>query len=138
MKSIEYPAKIILAWGEAISGNTKIRDWLIQNGYPELGIFVFALHHKDDARQWLIKNGHEALMALINATEGNKSALKWLNSHGLEVMSKMAQGADNSDLAINWLVNNKMSDLAVIAHKIREVKNIIDDDNNDVHKISSN
>jgi len=135
--NIQYPAKIILAWGEAISGNTKIRDWLIQNGYPELGIFVFALYHKEDARAWLIKNGHEALMALINAAEGNKSAVKWLSTRGFEVILKIAQGADNDDRAINWLVNNKFSDLAVISHKIREVKNTIDDDNNDVHKISS-
>ena len=52
---LAYPKKILVAWGEAISGNSEIRDWLMKNGYPELGVFVFALHLKPDARQWLIK-----------------------------------------------------------------------------------
>ena len=47
----EYPAKVLLAWGEAISGHVGLRDWLIRNGYPELGIFTFALRNKDDARK---------------------------------------------------------------------------------------
>ena len=38
----EYPAKVLLAWGEAIMGHAQLRDWLIKNGYPELGIFTFA------------------------------------------------------------------------------------------------
>ena len=136
MNKLEYPAKIILAWGEAISGNAKIRNWLTQNGYPELGIFVFALYHKQDAREWLLNNKFEGLMALIHAAEGNKAAAQWLKNNQLEILLKMAQGADNDDQAINWLVTKGMPDLAVIAHKIRVVKNQIDEDNNNIHKIS--
>ena len=51
---MEYPAKVLLAWGEAISGHVGLRDWLMKNGYPELGIFTFALRNKKEARQWLM------------------------------------------------------------------------------------
>ena len=34
----KYPEKIVVAWGEAISGNIEIRDWLMKNNYPELGL----------------------------------------------------------------------------------------------------
>ena len=51
MMRFEYPPKILVAWGEAISGNGEIRDWLIKNGYPELGLFTFALRNKDDANR---------------------------------------------------------------------------------------
>ena len=86
-----YPAKIIIAWGEAISGNRDIRAWLMANGYPELGLFVYALHHKEDARRWLIENGHAHLMALINGAEGQQAALHWLNTHGFDVLENMAR-----------------------------------------------
>lgn len=135
---MQYPGKIILAWGEAISGNQKIRDWLIKNGYPELGLFVFALHNLDEARQWLIDNKHPALLAFIQAVEANESARKWLAEHDYIVLLRMALGADNDDESINWLVDNGFPDFAVIAHKIRVVKNQIEKDNNDIHRISQN
>ncbi len=134
---LAYPPKIILAWGEAISGNGKIRDWLIKNGYPELGLFVFALHLKQDAREWLMTNGHPALMALVHGAEGNLKALHWLEKNDFIVLHKMALGADNDNKSIEWLIVNGFPDFAVIAQKIRFVKNEIDRDNNDVHKISS-
>jgi hypothetical protein len=133
---LAYPPKIILAWGEAISGNNQIRDWLIKNGYPELGLFVFALHLKQDAREWLMKKGHAALFALIHGAEGNKEALKWLEKNQYVLLLKMAQGADNDDKAIAWLVEKGFPDFAVIAQKIRYVKNDIESDHNDVHKFS--
>ena len=30
--AMKYSAKILVAWAEAIGGNAKIRDWLIENG----------------------------------------------------------------------------------------------------------
>lgn len=134
--NLEYPAKVILAWAEAIRGNRDIRDWLITNGYPELGLFVFALHNKNEARQWLMDNGHEALMALINGAEGNKNAILWLRKYNLDVMEKMALAGDNREEALIWLVENGYPDLARVASVIRNVKNEIDTNNNDMHRIS--
>lgn len=133
----EYPSKIMIAWREAIGGNRELRDWLTSNGYPELGIFVFALHNKDDARNWLIANGHPHLMALVNGAEGNPNALLWLKKYGFDVLEKMARGADNDDNAVAWLVTKGFGDMAGIAMRMRRVKNQIEADNNDVHKISS-
>ena len=38
----QYPPKIIVAWGEAISGNTKIRDWLASNNDAEVAMVTGA------------------------------------------------------------------------------------------------
>jgi hypothetical protein len=131
-----YPAKVILAWGEAISGNKEIREWLMVNGYPELGLFVHALHNQSDARTWMMENGYPHLMALINGSEGNPNAILWLRKHNMDVLEKMAGAADNRDDALLWLLNQGYQDMASVAQKIRKVKNEIEEGNNDVHKIS--
>ncbi len=133
----EYPAKIILAWGEAISGNKAIREWLMQNGYPELGLFVFALQNQDESRTWLMENGFPHLMALINGAEGNPNAILWLRKHQFDVLEKMAAASDNKEEALLWLVKNGFSDMAIISQRIRQVKNDIESENNDMHKISA-
>ncbi|MFT4680093.1 MAG: hypothetical protein ACI84C_000469 [Flavobacteriales bacterium] len=133
---MEYPAKIILAWGEAIGGNTEIRDWLMKNGYPELGVFVFALNNQDEARNWLMANKQEHLMALIRGSEGDPNACLWLRKFGFSIMEKMARAADNDDDSLHKLMNSGNSDFATLALKMRSVKNQIEDDNNDVHKLN--
>ena len=40
-KGVKYPAKILVDWIDAICGNSEIRDWLIKNGYEDLGLFTF-------------------------------------------------------------------------------------------------
>lgn len=136
VKPLVYPAKVMLAWGEAISGNAKIRDWLIQNGYPELGIFVFALHLKDDARKWLTDNGFPHLMAMINGVEGNPNALLWLRKYNYPVLEKMALVGDGDEEALNWLLDNGHKEFAMIAKRIEAVKDEIEANNNDPHRIS--
>lgn len=133
---LEYPAKVIIAWGEAIDGNAAIRDWLVKNGYPELGLFCFALYNKQDAREWLMANHHPHLMALIRGAEGDKSALSWLMKFGLTVLAMMARSGDNDDHAHDWLVVNGYRDLALIALRIRKVKNSIEAKNSDHYRIS--
>ncbi|MCB0767680.1 MAG: hypothetical protein KDB95_10785, partial [Flavobacteriales bacterium] len=85
-----YPAKVLLAWGEAISGHAELRDWLMKNGYPELGLFTFALRNKPEAREWLMKNGHPHLMAIITGIEGDTKALEWLERNGMSVLKHVA------------------------------------------------
>ncbi|MFZ1685868.1 MAG: hypothetical protein WAU70_00485 [Flavobacteriales bacterium] len=124
---MEYPAKVLLAWGEAISGNAGLRDWLIKNGYPELGIFTFALRLKKDAREWLMKNGHPHLLALITGVEGDEGALKWLADHGMHTILHMARAGDGEKDSLKWLLDHGHKELAIIALKINEVKTGIDD-----------
>jgi hypothetical protein len=137
MKPLTYSPKIILAWGEAITGNKEIRDWLTTNGYKELGLFSFALRNKDDAREWLMDNGYPHLMALINGAEGNLDAVKWLEMHKLSTLAKVALVGDGNEEAYRWLISNGHKDMALIAKKIQAVKDEIERDNNDIHKISA-
>jgi len=134
-KGVKYPPKILIAWAEAIAGNSEIRDWLIKNGYKELGLFTFALRNMDDARLWLMENGSPHLLALINGIEGNAEALKWLDSNGFKSLSIMALAADGNKSAKEWLLKNDKL-LAMVALKMEFVKDEIERDNNDVHKIS--
>ncbi len=134
-KPLIYPAKIILAWGEAISGNTEIRDWLGKNGYPELYTFVFALNLKETAREWLMKNKYPHLMALIQGVEGNEKALDWLNKNGFEVLFHIAKAGDGDTSSLEWLKVNQR-DFAHLALKIKARKDQIQLDHDDVHKMS--
>lgn len=131
-----YPAKILLAWGEAISGNKKIREWLTQNGYPELGVFVFALRNKDDGKKWLFDNNFRHLAATISGAEGNKDAIEWLYKSKFDILARVAAVGDGDELSFKWLVANNHREMAMIGKKIEAVKNDIERDNNDVHKIS--
>lgn len=133
---LQYPEKILLAWSEAIKGNAQIRDFLIKNGYPELGLFCFALRNKQDARDWLMEKKYFHLMALINGAEGDEGAVDWLMKAGLPVLAKVAMAGDNDLQAYNWLKKNDWL-FARIALEIRNVKNELEDNNVDPHKMGS-
>jgi len=136
VRGIIYPSKVILAWGEAVSGNKKIKDWLTSNGYPELGLFCYALVNKEDARKWLLENGFPHLLALINGSEGNIQAVQWLQKNGFDILAHMAMAADNDEKAMNWLVTNTPKEIQLLTIKVQFVKNRIDAENEDVHKFS--
>ena len=132
----EYPAKVLLAWGEAITGNAALRDWLTRNGYPELGIFTFALRNKKDARKWLMDNGHPHLMAIITGIEGDKVALDWLEHNGMVVLKHVALTGDGDADALKWLVEHGHRELAVIGNKMYMVKRKMDEDYGDYHRMA--
>ncbi len=132
----DYPAKVLLAWGEAIDGHTGLRDWLIKNGYPELGIFTFALRHKNDARRWLMEKGHVHLLALITGAEGDPRALDWLQKNSMNVLRHVALAGNDDQTSFRWLIEHGHRELAVVSKKIFLVKQQIDEDNHDPHKYS--
>jgi hypothetical protein len=132
----EYPAKVLLAWGEAIAGNQPLRDWLIRNGFPELGVFTFALRNKDDARKWLMEKGHAHLLAVIIGVEGDAGALEWLRKNNMNVLRHVAMSGDGDEAAFKWLLDHGHRELAVVSKRIMVVKQEIDDDNRDPHKYS--
>ncbi len=131
-----YPAKILLAWAEAIGGNKQISDWLTANGYAELGVFTFALRNKENAKNWLMSNGFEHLAATIAGAEGNKSAVEWLESYKFDILAKAALTGDGNEEALKWLIKNGHREMAMVGKRIQQVKDQIEQDNNDVHKIS--
>ncbi len=136
MERKEYPTKIILAWAEAVDGNVEIRNWLMANGYPELGLFVFALHLKKEARQWLLDNQFPHLMAMVECAEGRGVACQWLEKYQFELLEKVAKAADNDEKAVQWLMENQYQDFMRLALRIRRVKNEIQSRHDDMHFIS--
>lgn len=130
-----YPSKILLAWSESIKGNKQITDWLIKNGYPELGMFYFAVRNDQKAKKWYIANNHPILLALINGAEGNEKAQQWLKKGGFDILYQVAKAADNEDKSIQWLKKNGHVEFSIIAHSIKIIKNQIEMRNNDIHNI---
>jgi hypothetical protein len=135
LKPISYPPKILIAWKEAIGGNRKIRDWLTNNGYKELGIFCFALSNDDKAKNWLFDNGYAHLLALINGAEGNELALGWLKNGGFTILYHMARAADSYEDSKDWIMKNDKL-FAAIALQMEIIKDDIDDKYNDPHQIN--
>ena len=127
-----YPEKILVAWGEAISGNTEIRDWLMKNNYPELGLFCFALYFDKKASNWLLKNAPH-LLATIKGVEGKKEALIWLEKNGFHLLARVAKAADEDKNQMKWLmINDRL--FALIAQRRKMIKDDIEEINNDVHR----
>ena len=135
IKPLNYSDKILVAWGEAISGNAKIRDFLIQNGYRELGVFCFALRNDHKSLNWLMLNGYPHLAALIKAAEEDQQALQWLHDYKFDVLKFMALAIQGDKNAMAWL-NRKDPFAGQLAHKMKMVKDHIDEKNNSVHQIN--
>ena len=135
IKSLNYSDKILVAWGEAISGNSKIRDFLIKNGYKELGVFCFALTNDHKSITWLMQNGYPHLSALIKAAEEDQQALKWLHEYKFDVLKFMALAIQGDKNAMLWL-NKKNPFAGQLAHKMKLVKDHIEERNNSVHQIN--
>jgi len=75
-------------------------------------------------------------MALISGAEGDEKACIWLVKNHYEKLSLMAKGADNDDEAITQLLVNGHREWAMIALKMRAVKNDIQDDFDNWHTYS--
>ena len=132
----QYPIKVLVAWGEAISGNRELRDWLLGNGFPELGLFVHAMHNQQSAREWLQQEGFPELMALCCGTEGDARAVQWLPNHGHITLANMARAADNDDDAMRILMEEPDRIWATLALKMRSIKNGIEERHNDWHSFN--
>lgn len=133
LKSIEYDSKIILAWSKAIEGNDDILLWLKENGYMELVMATYAIYLKEEARDWLTKNGYAHLMAFINAAEGNESAQKWLKTHQFDLLYHMALAIESEKESWKWLKENSSQDLFILTKSIKQVKDKIEENHNDIH-----
>lgn len=134
LKPLRYPPKILVGWAEAIGGNTDLRDWfLASEDYKELGMSIHALLLKDEARTWLMENGYAHLMAMINGVEGNQEAIHWLEKANFKLLKHVALAADHNEASQEWLLSSKHPEFALIAEKIKVLKDQIEDTHNDIH-----
>jgi hypothetical protein len=132
-----YPPKVLVAWSESVKGNKEITAWLLQNDYKEFGVFYYALRNDAKSKEWLLDNGFPHLLALITGAEGDGKAINWLRQFGFEGLANVALAGDGNVEAFKWLQLNKELELMRLAKCIKEVKDDIENDNNDVHRISS-
>ncbi len=133
--ALDYPAKIILAWSESVKGNKKITDWLIKNGYPELGIFHFAVRNDLKAKKWLSDHKFHFLLALINGAEGNEKAISFLKKNHQDLLLNMALAADNDIDSLKWLKLNSSPQIVILTMNLMHIKNKIEERNKDIHHI---
>jgi len=137
LNGINYDIKVLLAWGESITGNMKITEWLTKNGFPELGLFYYALRNEERSRNWLLENKFPHLLALISGIEGDEKALNWLTKHGFHLLHKMALIGDGDEAAFEELAKNDLKIFALLAKKMELVKDEIEANKKDFHKFNA-
>lgn len=137
LKGLKYPVKILLAWGECISGNMKITEWLIKNKYTELGLTYYAVRNETRSRDWLMENGYPHLLAMIHGAEGSEDALNWLERNGFVTLKDMALIGDGDNDAFHRLMKKDYKVFAMIAKKIESVKDEIETNKKDFHRFNS-
>ncbi len=133
LKSIDYPAKIMMAWAKGIEGDLTFLNWLGENGYPELVAASGAIRLNGNARKWLMDNGYPHLLAFVQAAESNRYAIAWLERNNLNLLSMMAKAIDGDKESLIWVQVNQPLDIFVLTVSIKKVKDSIEDYNNDVH-----
>ena len=128
---LEYPVKILVAFGETITGNDEIHDWLVNNGYPELAALSNAIRGSDDAVKWLIKHKPE-FAVLDSAIDNDPKALVWLNSHKLYFLEVFADACRGKEEALKWFGKKDLQVFLRLAQKIKEYR---DGQSYDYHKM---
>lgn len=130
---IHYPVKILMAFGCTFEGGgNEFFDWLMRNGYPELGALSHAIQGDTEAKQWLMDNRFPHLAAIDSAIDEEEKAQQWLLKNHFEINFIFAKAVNNDEDALNWLEKNDMGVLVVVANKIRKY---LDDKYLDYHKI---
>ena len=133
LKSIQYEAKIVLAWAKAIEGDQLIQLGLKEMGYPELFHATEAIYLRQNSRDWLIENGFAHLMAMINAAEGLVPAQKWLLENKFDLLYHIGRAVDHEEDSWTWLAKNASPDLFILAKSIQFIKDKIEENHNDIH-----
>lgn len=136
-KPFDYHPKIILAWAKAIEGNTELMNYLFENGFKELTMAAHAIRLKDEARDWLMENGYPHLMAMINGAEGNEQAQQWLKMNNYILFYNMSIAIDGEEEGFKWINMNSTQEIFYLTRIIKQVKDGIEEEHNDTHRMSS-
>ena len=134
----EYPAKILVAFGEAVSGNMKIHKWLLTNNYVELAALAAALQADKEAFTWLMTHGFNHFAAYCNAVDGDNQAKEWLIKHKFDFLVVMVDAIELNPVALAWFKKHNLPIFTVINHKIYKLKEAQHREYNNVYKIHFN
>lgn len=126
-----YPIKILIAFGEAVSGNEKFIKWLMENKYPELGALAISIRGGEKSVQWLIKNGFPQFAAFDSAVHNDKKAILWLKMYKFTFLIRLADASRGTKIALDWFEKRNLLVFVMIAKKI---KSFVDQQVFDVHK----
>lgn len=130
----EYPVKILLLLELAVQGNVEPLEWLLNNGYPELGAFANAIRNDKMALQWLFSNGYPDLAALTKAIEDDYNAYIWLKKFKKDFYIILADAVQPKDYAIKYLHEHKLEVFLRLCVIIKAVKDQQANDAWDYHK----
>lgn len=126
-----YPAKIWLAFGEAVNGNLEISGWLRENGFPEVAALAHAIRGGEEATTWLFQNKFFHLAALDAAIDENVQAYQWLIANKHPFLVVFADACRGKQAAIQWFYTNKMEAFVLFAQRIKFLR---DNTTFDYHK----
>ena len=128
-----YPVKILMAFGCTFEPEgDEFFEWLMRNGYPELGALNHTIQGDTKAKDWLMEHGFAHLAAIDSVIDKEEEAEKWLLKNHFEVNLAFARAVNRDDDATDWLVKNELQVFVIIADKIR---NYLDDKYLNFHKI---
>ncbi len=121
---LEYPPKILLAFGETFTETDgAFHQWLLQNGYPELAALSSAIRGSHEAADWLLKNKFPHFAALDGAIDKQPKAYAWLRKYRFDFLVIFADAVNQRSEAEQWLRSNNLPLFLRLAAKIREFRN---------------
>jgi hypothetical protein len=119
---LDYPPKIILAFGETISGNQEITNWFLKNGYPELAALSYSIRGSEEAFAWLMNNGFPQYAALDSAIDEDQKAYQWLKDHNFLFLIVFADACHGKKEAVEWMIKKELHGFLRVTQKIRYLR----------------
>ncbi len=130
-----YPAKIFLAWAEAIDGNEKFIQWLLQNGYPELICVIDFLWGSTKAGNWFMTNKMPQWRAFAEYVgDKNENARQWLLINGYDHLALVGDAIYNKSGALQALDKKGLPELLILAQILNKLLYKIEFDTNLVYR----
>lgn len=105
-----------IAW---IDGDTRAKQWLLENKCEELVILKDAVSRYPKAFEYLLVHKHLVLATFVNAIWDDKKAFKLLMDKKEFVWAAMANYINGDDNAAAFLHKNNLRYYAELAHKIQ-------------------
>lgn len=128
----EYPANILLAFGESVIGNEEVMIWLLNNGYPEMAALANAIRGSEEACAWLMKSGFPELAALDAAIDHDVKAYLWLRQNNFALHAAFSDACNHKPDAMAWFAAHDLHIFLVLAQKINSFR---DNQKFDYHKV---
>jgi len=130
-----YPAKILLAWSQAIAGNEKIAKWLVENGYSELICVIDFLWGSTKAGEWMLKNKFPEWRAFAEYVgDENPGAKTWLIKNNFDILVLIGDVVHENKKSLKVLQAKKQPEMLLIAKNLNKLLYQIEFDTNIIYR----